>query len=87
MLTAASGLTRINTEDLKKALTYVHRGELKSPLHIHDLARVGLQHCANELLAAMRGLDEQGMRAVLVSVIAERLPKNAPYRRRAEQKS
>jgi hypothetical protein len=86
MLNAASGLTRVSTDDLKKALANLHHGELKSPLHIHDLTRVGLQHCANELLAAMRGLDDAGLRAVLVTVIAERLPRNEAKRRRAEQK-
>ncbi len=76
MLGAATGLTQITTQDLKKALSALHQGELKCPLHIHDLTRVGLQHCSNALLDALRGLDDKGVRAVLVAVIAERLPKN-----------
>ena len=76
MLNAASGLTRVTTDDLKKALSFLHKGELRCPPNIHDLTRVGLQHCGNELLEVLRGLEENGVRAVLVAVIAERLPKN-----------
>jgi len=73
MLDAATGLTRITTEDLKKALGALHKGHLRFPLTIGDLTRVGLQHCANDILAVTRNIDEEGVRAVLVSVIAERL--------------
>lgn len=72
MLTAAVGLTSIQTDDLKKALTFLHRGDLDCPPTIEGLTRVGLQHCANELMQTLRGLDRAGVRAVLVSVIAER---------------
>ena len=72
MLGAARGLTRVETQDLKKALAAVHRGHLLCPPTMENLARVGLQHCANELLALLRNVDEAGVRAVLVAVIAER---------------
>ncbi|MFZ5475650.1 MAG: hypothetical protein ACOZNI_02645 [Myxococcota bacterium] len=68
----ARGLTEVKVEDLKKALQMVHRGELAPPLVVKDLARVGLQHCAEPLLRELRGLDVAGIRAVLVCVIAER---------------
>jgi len=67
------GLTTVNTEDLKKLLSALHHGHLAFPLAIENLARVGLQHRANELLKQLRELDEHGVRAVLVNVIAERI--------------
>ncbi len=73
MLDAATGLTRVTTDDLKKALAALHRGDLRFPLTIGDLTRVGLQHCASDYLAVLRQVDEEGARAVLVAVIAERL--------------
>ena len=73
MLRAATGLTQVSTPDLKKAFKALHRGELECPLTIADLTRVGLQHCAGDLLEMLRGLDHAGVRAVLVAVIAERL--------------
>lgn len=76
MIDAASGLTQVQTKDLKKALAALYQGHLTCPLKIEDLTRVGLQHCASELLAMMRRLDKNGVQAVLVAVIAERLPKN-----------
>ena len=72
MIHAARGLTRVETEDLRRALASVHRGDLRCPPTMENLARVGLQHCANELLAVLRQVDEAGVRAVLVSVLAER---------------
>jgi len=72
VLRAGKGLTDLPTETLKQALAALHRKELTCPLTIQDLTRVGLQHCAGELLEVLRGLDEKGVRAVLVAVIAER---------------
>lgn len=72
MIHAAAGLTSIDTVDLKKALAAVHRGDLVCPPTMENLARVGLQHCGTTLLAVLRNVDEAGVRAVLVSVIAER---------------
>jgi hypothetical protein len=73
MLRAAAGLTRVHTEALKRALSALHRGEVSCPLTVAELARVGLQHCAEDLLETLRDLDEKAVRAVLVAVLAERL--------------
>ena len=72
MLRAAVGLTEVSTPDLEKALRSLYRGDLACPLTIADLTRVGLQHCATDLLDVLRHLDHEAVRAVLVSVIAER---------------
>ena len=66
------GLTEVNSHDLQKALRALYRNELELPVTIAGLARVGLQHCAQPLLAQLRDLDDAGTRAVLVSVLAER---------------
>ena len=76
MLGAAAGLTEVRTDDLKKLLGLLHRGELNFPLDTGELARVGLQHCATEMLAMLRGLDGPPVLAVVVAVIAERMPAN-----------
>ena len=72
MLHAALGLTRVTTAELERALAAVHRGVLRLPLDVPELARVGLQRSAGELMAALRNLDAAGVRAVLVAVLAER---------------
>jgi len=69
----AVGLTEVARADLKKALKVVHSGQLCAPLSLPELTRCGLQHCANDLMGALRGVDTAGMRAVLVSVLAERM--------------
>lgn len=69
------GLTGVPTHLLKRALRAVHRGELGVPLTINGLAAVGLQDVGPPLLQQLRGLDEAAVRAVLVSVLAERLDK------------
>jgi hypothetical protein len=66
------GLTAIKTSALRKLLTAVHAKDIDLPLDIHGLTRHGLQYCAVELLAHLRGLDERAVRTVLVAVIAER---------------
>ncbi len=83
---AASGLTGIATDDLKKALAALHRGSMRCPWTIEELTRHGLQHCATGLLGQLRHLDAAGSRAVLVNVIAERLPHNRQRRIQAELK-
>lgn len=65
-------LTDIPTEDLKKLLRHVHRGELPCPITADTLACVGLQFRGEPILAALRGLDEPAVRAVLICVLAER---------------
>ena len=66
-----TGLTEIRTEDLKKLLGLLHRGELETPLSVPGLTRVGLQKLVGEI-DTLRGLNESGLRAVLVCVLAER---------------
>jgi len=76
MLDAGAGLTEVETQHLKQLLSLVHKRELSFPLDVHELTRTGLQHCAPPLLGQLRGLDEAGVRAVLIAVLAERLPAN-----------
>ena len=52
------GLVPIPTEDLKKLLSLVHRGEVTCPLTPWEVARVGLQSHMEGLLGALRGLDD-----------------------------
>ena len=67
------GLTLVETEDLKTLLRYIYREEIQFPLTPKELARFGLQHCAESLLSHMRKLDAFGTRQVVVAVIAERM--------------
>jgi len=76
MHNAAAGLTDVTTDDLKKLLRVLHRDEITCPLTIDELTRCGLQHCADSMLGSLRGLEANGARAVVVAVIAERLPSN-----------
>ena len=68
-----TGLTELTTDELKKLLGHVHREELQTPLTLEGLTCVGFQYRGEELMGAMRGLDEVSIRAVLVCVLAERL--------------
>ena len=76
MLDAAVGLTEVATRHLKQLLALVHRGELNYPINVQELARTGFQHCAAPLLGQLRGLEGPAVRAVLIAVLAERLPAN-----------
>ena len=67
------GLTAVATSDLKRALRALHRGDLTTPFTIEGFTRNGLQHVAIHLLNHLRTLDNEGAKAVLVAVIAERL--------------
>ena len=69
------GLTPVSTKDLRTLLLHLHRGELEFPLAIPELTRVGLQHCALDLLHQLRGLDAEATRAVVTAVLSERLKK------------
>ena len=71
------GLVEVGTDDLKKALTMLHRGDLDLPVSAPGLARVGLQHCSAPLMSQLRDLDAAGVRAVLTAVLAERLSATA----------
>ena len=87
MLDAAAGLTELSTDDLKLLLRAVHREEIVCPLTVDELARHRLQHAAQPLLAQLRGLSAEAVRAVLVAVIAERLPGAAQRRLAASFRS
>jgi len=65
------GLTGVKSEDLKRLLKCVHRGELPCPITQIGLATTGLLRLGDDL-DALRGLDEAGVRAVIVAVLAER---------------
>lgn len=66
-------LARVPTEDLKKALALLHRGELRCPLTPVEVARCGLQDHMDSLLSHLRDLDDRAVRAVLTAVLSERL--------------
>ncbi|EDM79726.1 hypothetical protein PPSIR1_16730 [Plesiocystis pacifica SIR-1] len=66
-------LTGVPTDDLKKLLRLVHRKEIELPITPVGLSLVGLQHRTEEFMQVLRGLDEPGVRAVLVAVTAERI--------------
>ena len=70
------GLTEVSSKDLSQALRSLYRGDLELPVHVAGLARVGLQHCSQPLMAQLRDLDHAGVQAVLVSVLAERMRLN-----------
>ncbi len=65
-------LTQVADDALKQLLRAVHHSDIALPLSLPELTRHGLQHCASPLMAALRGLDAAGVRAVLVAVLAER---------------
>lgn len=66
-------LTGVPTDELKQLLRYVYRREVGLPITPVELARVGLQHRSEEFMQSLRGLDEAGVRALLVAVTAERI--------------
>lgn len=68
-----SGLVRVPTDDLKKLLALLHRGELSFPLTPVEVTRCGLQAHIDPLLDNLRGLDAAAVRAVLTAVLSERL--------------
>lgn len=67
-----AGLTRVPTEALTVLLRALYKGDLTCPLQTSDLARVGLQFAAEEILGHMRGLEDAGVRACIVATVAER---------------
>jgi len=66
-------LTSVPTDDLKKALSLLHRGELQCPLTPLELVRSGFQTHLDAMLGHLRNLDAAGVRAVLTAVLSERL--------------
>lgn len=67
------GLTEVGTEDLKKLLGLLHRGEIHCPLNAVELARTGLQNATNPVLNHLRGLGAEAARAVVTAALAERI--------------
>jgi hypothetical protein len=65
------GLTALTTDELKLLLRAVHKGELLCPIDPIGLASTGLLRLTDHL-GVLHGLDEAGVRAVLVCVLAER---------------
>ena len=59
MFDAASGLTDVKTDDLKKLLAAVHRATITCPLTMDELARHGLQHCGEGARLGRRIRDSQ----------------------------
>jgi hypothetical protein len=66
-------LTSVPTDDLKKALLLLHRGELRLPITALEVVRTGLHAHQDALLGHLRGLDAPAVRAVLTAVLSERL--------------
>ena len=69
---AGLGLTEVPTGDLKKLLRAIHRGEVPFPLNTSIFMTMGMNRMANGG-TVFSGLDERAARAVLTSVLAERL--------------
>ncbi len=67
----AVGLTELDLVDLKRLLSALHKGELECPIRPPQLHVTGLSYLVDRV-AFLEGLDERGVRAVLVAVIAER---------------
>jgi len=72
-MTAGRGLTDLPTDALKRLLGHLHKGDLACPVSPERIACVGFQYKTEELMSTLRDLDEAGVRAVLVCVLAERL--------------
>jgi len=66
------GLTELNTKELKKLLSHVYKEELECPVNVERVARVGFQYKQEHITAALRNLDSEAVRCVLVCVLAER---------------
>lgn len=66
------GLVTIATEDLRKLLRAVFKGQVECPLTPAGLAALGLQDRSETLLALMRGLDGKAVHAIVVAALAER---------------
>ncbi len=69
---AGLGLTEIPTRDLKKLLRAIHRQQVPFPLNSSIFMTMGMNRVATSG-SILCGLDERAARAVLTSVLAERL--------------
>ncbi|NVB41030.1 hypothetical protein G6O69_24530 [Pseudenhygromyxa sp. WMMC2535] len=70
--TTPMALTGVSTEALEKLLRHLYRNEIEAPFTPVNLSLVGMQYATEMLMQSLRGLDQAGVRAVLVAVIAER---------------
>ena len=68
---AGTGLTDLSTEELEKLLRLIHHGELSCPIARSTLMAMGLNRIS-ESCSILLGLETRAVRAVLVSVLAER---------------
>ncbi len=68
----ALGLSAVIDDRLRTMLRALHHDTLPCPLTISGLTSHGLQDVAGPLLNHMRGLSHEGVRAVVVAVLAER---------------
>ncbi len=66
-----AGLTELTTLDLERLLRALHRGQLRTPIGPVELHVAGLSYLVDRV-DFLGGLDERGVRAVLVAVLAER---------------
>lgn len=66
-------LTGVPTHEIETLLRFIHRREIEAPITPVGLARVGLQHRSEEFMQTLRGLDQAGVRALLIAVAAERI--------------
>lgn len=71
MAFGGTGLTRLTVEELEELLRALYLGRLRFPLRMSYLIGNGFPHIA-EKAEVLQGLDERGLRVLLVSVIAER---------------
>ena len=68
-----AGLTELTTDELKRLLQLVYRDQVEFPLSAQRIACIGFQYKHLALMNALRGLDKNATRAVLVCVLAERM--------------
>ena len=66
-----AGLSRASTDELKALFVALHHGRLAFPLERTTILLLGLNGLADHA-DVLVGLDERGVRAVLVAVLAER---------------
>ena len=65
------GLTHLSDQQLERLLKAVHRGYVTCPLTAEQLMGAGLADIYDRT-SFLRGIDEAGVKAVLVAVLAER---------------
>lgn len=65
------GLTKVPTHELERLLRWVHKRETRIPVSRADMLASGMTYLA-ESGDVLFGLDEPGLRAALVCVLAER---------------